>query len=217
MVNWSNVAAEHRPAYYRWHGEEHMIGRLTIPGYRRGRRFAAVAASRDFLVLYEVADLAVVTGKDYLAKANNPSPLTRATTQYVKDSARALALVRLSLGIGQGGFVLTLRFDVQPGRESDLDRFVREQVREAASTTGVVGAHFCVADMAASQMVPVERQGRPTAIPAWMVLLEGIGVQTLETAADRGFTASLLGKHGAQAALDRDTYAHQITVGRAPE
>ena len=214
MVNWSNVAAEHRPAYYRWHGEEHMVGRLSIPGYRRGRRFAAVAASRDFLVLYEVDDIAVISGADYLAKANNPSALTRATTQHVRDSARALALVRLSLGIGQGGFMLTLRFDARSGSETELERFACNALREAANMPGVVGAHFCVADMAASQMVPVERQGRPTTIPRWMVLLEGITVETLEAAADRYFTRSLLSEHGAQPSIERDTYAHQITVAK---
>jgi len=40
MVNWSNVAVEHRPAYYRWHGCEHMVGRLAIPGYRRRQEIA---------------------------------------------------------------------------------------------------------------------------------------------------------------------------------
>ena len=215
MINWSNVAAEHRPAYYHWHGDEHMVGRLAIPGYRRGRRFLAVAASRDFLVLYEVDDIAVVTGKDYLAKANNPSALTRATTQYVKDSVRALARVRLSFGTGQGGFMLTLRFDVQSGRAADLDRFACDKLREAAAMPGVVGAHFCIADMAASQMVPVERQGRPTAIPAWMLLLEGITVEALQAAADQHFSSDSLCAHGAGAFIERDVYAHQITVSAA--
>ena len=214
MVNWSNVAAQHRSAYYHWHGTEHMVGRLAIPGYRRGRRFAAVAASRDFLVLYEVDDIAVITGRSYLDKANNPSALTQATTQYVTDSARALARVRLSLGIGQGGLMLTLRFDAEAQVASDLDRFVRDALHAAAQLPGIVGAHFCVADMAASRMVPREREGRPTTIPSWIVLLEGITHEAVEDAADRHFAATSLAQHGAQAAIERDLYAHQIAVSR---
>ena len=91
MINWSNVAAENRPAYYEWHSREHMVGRVGIPGYLCGRRFMAARASRDFLVLYEVEDLAVLTGSDYLAKANNPSPLTQHTTKLISNSVRALA------------------------------------------------------------------------------------------------------------------------------
>jgi hypothetical protein len=215
MVNWSNEAAQHRPAYYHWHGNEHMVGRLTIPGYRRGRRFAAVAASRDFLVLYEVDDIAVITGKGYLEKANNPSPLTQATTPYVTDSARALARVRLSLGIGQGGFMLTLRFDAAAQGATFLDEFVRAALRAAAQLPGVVGAHFCVADTPASRMVPRERQGRPTTIPAWVVLLEGITPEAVEEAANRHFAPASFVEHGATGSVERDLYALQIAVSNA--
>src|SRR5262249_27339955 len=104
MINWSDVAPEHRPAYYEWHSREHMVGRVTIPGYQRGRRYLAAQAQRDFLVMYEVDDLAVVTGADYLAKANKPSPLTQRTTQYVRNAVRGLALVKVSFGIGTGGY-----------------------------------------------------------------------------------------------------------------
>jgi len=214
MINWSNVAPGHRSAYYHWHGNEHMVGRLAISGYRRGRRFIAVDARRDFLVLYEVDDIGVVTGPDYLAKANNPSPLTRATTPYIRDSARALAEVRLSLGIGQGGFVLTLRFDAQSGKQGALERHIRESLEPAARMPGIVGAHFCVADMQASLMVPVERQGRPTSVPPWIVVLEGITLEALVQATDGHFPARALIEHGAQSAIECDTYAHQITVCR---
>ena len=66
--------------------------------------------SRNFLVLYEVDDLSVMVSKNYMDKANNPSPLTRSTTEVRQNSARALARVKLSLGCGQGGFMLTLHF-----------------------------------------------------------------------------------------------------------
>jgi hypothetical protein len=94
MINWSDVAPEHRQAYYEWHGREHMVGRVAIPGFRRGRRYIAAQASRDFLVCYEVEDVAVLTSKAYLDKANTPSPLTRRTTPYVRNSTRGLAHVR---------------------------------------------------------------------------------------------------------------------------
>jgi hypothetical protein len=54
MVNWSDVAPEHRHAYYEWHCREHMVGRVALPGFIRGRRYIAARASRDFLVCYEV-------------------------------------------------------------------------------------------------------------------------------------------------------------------
>ena len=46
MVNWSDVAPENRHAYYEWHSCEHMLGRVALPGFVRGRRYIAAQASR---------------------------------------------------------------------------------------------------------------------------------------------------------------------------
>ena len=99
MINWTNAAPEDRERYDAWQSHEHTPGRLAIPGFLRGRRYIAVSpetANRQFLTLYEVKTLEVLTSDAYLAKANNPSPLTRATTPVVRDSVRGLARVLAS-------------------------------------------------------------------------------------------------------------------------
>ena len=215
MINWSDVAPEHRSAYYEWHSREHMVGRVAIPGYQRGRRYLAVEAERDFLVLYEVDDLAVVTGPDYLAKANKPSPLTQRTAQFVKNAVRGLARVRASFGIGTGGYALTLRFDPRAGAESALDRYLTgDALPRIAERADIAGAHFLVADRAASSFVPVERQGRTTDIPNWIVVLEGVSLDAVNGACDAHLAAAALHRHGCADAIARDTYGLQVTVPR---
>jgi hypothetical protein len=215
MINWSDVAPEHRPAYYEWHSREHMVGRVAIPGYQRGRRYLAAQAQRDFLVLYEVDDLSVVTGPDYLAKANQPSALTLRTTPFVRNSVRGLARVKASLGIGTGGCALTLRFDPLDGVEDGLGRYLIETALPAiAARPDIVGAHFFIADPAASSMVPVERQGRPTVIPNWIVLIEGVSLDAVSSACDARLDAPLLQEHGCASAIERDTYTLQLMVAR---
>jgi hypothetical protein len=215
MINWSDVAPEHRPAYYEWHSREHMVGRVAIPGYQRGRRYLAVEAERDFLVLYEVDDLAVVTGPDYMAKANKPSPLTLRTTPFVKNAVRGLAAVRVSLGIGTGGYALTLRFDPRAGCEDTLAAWLTAgALPRVVDRPDITGAHFLVADPAASAIVPVERQGRPTDIPNWIVLLEGVSVDAVKGACDACLAPETLVRQGAGNAIARDTYALQLTVPR---
>src|SRR5687767_14057909 len=173
MVNWSDVAPEHRHAYYDWHCREHMIGRVALPGFIRGRRCIAAKANRDFLVWYEVESVDVLKSKAYLDKANAPSELTRRTTPFIKGSSRALARVRHSLGVGTGGCVLTLRFDARPSSDAGLEHHLASTALPAiAAIPEITGAHLCVADMEASTIVPVERQGRPTQIPRWIVLVE---------------------------------------------
>jgi hypothetical protein len=213
MVNWSNVAPEHRHAYYDWHSREHMVGRVAIPGFIRGRRYIAAQASRDFLVCYEVQDIGVLTSKAYFDKANAPSELTRRTTPFVKNASRALAAVRHTLGIGTGGCALTLRFDAKPGEEARLERhLVAEALPPLAEIAEITGAHLCIADVAASSVVPVERQGRPTTVPRWIVIVEGVTCDAVNAACDAHLGA--LDRHGCALPIERDTYRLQIMVTR---
>ena len=211
MINWSDVAPEHRHAYYEWHCREHMVGRVALPGFLRGRRYIAAQASRDFLVCYEVENVGVLTSKAYLDKANAPSELTRRTTPYVKNSSRALARVRHTLGIGVGGCALTLRFDATPGADARLEQhLISQALPPLADIPEITGAHFCLADMEASAIVPVERQGRPTTVPRWIVIVEGVTLEAVNAACDAHLSA--LGQNGCAGPIERDTYTLQIMV-----
>ncbi len=211
MVNWSDVTPEHRHAYYEWHCREHMVGRVALPGFIRGRRYIAAQASRDFLVCYEVEDIGVLTSKAYLEKANAPSELTRRTTPFVRNASRALAAVRHTLGVGVGGCALTLRFDAEPGQEARLARhIVEEALPPLGGIAEITGAHFCVADLEASAIVPVERQGRPTSVPRWIVIVEGVSLEAVEAACDAQLQS--LAQHGCTGPVQRDTYRLQIMV-----
>jgi len=212
MINWTNVAPQHRPAYEAWQCGEHMPGRVAILGFLRGRRYFGAQAERQFLTLYEVTDLSVLTGADYMAKANSPSPLTRQTTPFVRDSVRGLSRVRASFGEGMGGAALTLRFDPQPAREAELERFlINEALPACAQRYDILGAHFIVADQQASDMKPVERQGRPTQYPNWVVVLEGFSVGAVIATGESLLADAQLAAHGSAAAITRESYTLLFT------
>jgi len=213
MINWSDVASEHRHAYYEWHSREHMVGRVSLSGFCRGRRYVADDARRDFLILYEVQDVDVLRGDEYLAKANAPSALTQRTTPFVKNAIRGLARVRATYGIGTGGCALTLRFSARAGAEDALGRYLGEEaLRPLAEIPEITGAHWLVADKEVSSIVPVERQGRPTAIPDWIVVLEGVTFDALREAAASALSDERLIERGAAGPIERDTYSLQIMV-----
>jgi hypothetical protein len=220
MANWCDVAEADRPDYYHWHGTEHMVGRVAIPGFRRGRRYIALEADRDFFNFYEVEDLDVLTGTGYRSRANDPSPLTRATTPRIRNSVRALARLRLTLGSGEGGVMLTLRpdpgHDPGPAAAGDLLRFLGEEaLPQAAGMPGIAGAHLGVADPAASAVVSVERRGRPTSVPSWFVMIEGISTEALAAAAGGPLAALRLAQYRTPGPVVRGTYQLQLTVSRA--
>jgi len=213
MINWSDVAPEHRTAYDAWHCHEHSVGRVAIPGFLRGRRYIAAKASRDFLTMYEAEDFSVLTGAAYVAKVNSPSALTRATTHVLKNAVRGLSHVRASFGDATGGCALTLRFDPVAGREPELERFLAsDALPRIAKRPDIAGAHLIIADQAASAVTPVERQGRPTMIPNWIVLLEGFTLDAVNTAADAELGDAALTAHGCAPDIARDTYRLQFLV-----
>jgi hypothetical protein len=213
MINWSDVAPEHRHAYYEWHSREHMVGRVSLSGFCRGRRYIAVAARRDFLVLYEVQDVDVLAGEEYLTKANAPSALTRRTTPFVKNAIRGLARVRATHGIGTGGVALTLRFSPRAGAQDEIGRYLADDaLPQLARVAEITGAHWLVADRDVSSIVPVERQGRPTAIPDWIVVVEAVSAEALDAASAAALSEPRLLAHGAAAPIERDSYRLQIMV-----
>ncbi len=215
MINWNNVAPENRPAYDAWHCHEHMAGRLTIPGFLRGRRYIAAVPDqvRSFLTMYEVENLEVLTSDAYFAKANSPSPLTQRTSPVVRDAVRGLSRVRASMGPAMGGMALTLRFDPQPGHEAALEKFLTQSaLPQIAQRVDIAGVHLMVADKAASAVVPVERHNRPTQIPNWIVMIEGFTLAAIHNAGKTVLPDSVLVANGCTGMIERDSYALQFTL-----
>jgi hypothetical protein len=162
-----------------------------------------------------VDELSVLTGAAYLAKANAPSALTRRTTPFVKNSVRGLSRVKASFGIGTGGCALTLRFGPADGRDGELAGYLTQvALPRAVERPDIVGAHLLVADAAASTMVPVERQGRPTIIPNWIVLVEGVSLDAVNGVGDTLLVEAALRQHGCTDSIELDTYSLQIMVLR---
>jgi hypothetical protein len=117
-----------------------------------------------------------------------------------------------SLGIGTGGYALTLRFDPADGAADRLNRYLDDAFVRLAAIPEIVGVHLIVADKSASTIVPAERKGRPTVVPNWIIVLEGISIEALEAACDAHLAQEALRAQGCARAAERETYSLQIMV-----
>ena len=45
---WHDLLPEARDDFHQWHNREHMPERVGIPGFRRGRRYVAVASTPEY-------------------------------------------------------------------------------------------------------------------------------------------------------------------------
>jgi hypothetical protein len=119
---WNDISEAGRAEFYAWHLHEHMPERVGIPGFLRGRRYRAADAATqpEFFTLYETSSFQVLQGSDYLARLNDPTDWTRAATAHFQTTTRSLTRVVASHGVGSGGAMLTVRFDIADEAVDDL-------------------------------------------------------------------------------------------------
>jgi hypothetical protein len=184
---WHGLMPDALEDFYEWHNREHMPERVAIAGFRRGRRYLALRGSPPFFNLYEVDDPGVLGGADYLARLNAPTPWTRRVVASFRDVARALCDVAHSDGVGEGGFMLTLRFDIPAAQRVRAIESLRGRLLPPlAQRAGIAGVHLCIADERVSRIETAERQARAgaTEVPTWIVLIEGTSAAFVERAGD---------------------------------
>jgi hypothetical protein len=216
---WNDIEPGGRANFYEWHNREHMPERVGIPGFRRGRRYIGRDARPEFFTLYETDSPETLAGTDYLTRLNNPTPWTRRSVMAFRNVSRSLCRVALSLGVGQGGAIVTWRYDVAEGREEEQRRLLAHGILPAlADRPGVAGVHLCLADRAASGIETEEKRGRAKAlVPNWVILVEGASdVALLEAACQAALPAEALLAAGAVAPIERGLYQLQYSRCKTP-
>ena len=172
---WHDIAPEGRSEFYAWHGREHMPERTGIPGFLRGRRYVAIDGQPEFFNLYETDSLRTITGPDYLARLNRPTPWTVSTVRHFRGVARALCEVAASFGEGQGGLIATFRYAIEDQRAAEHRRRMSQVALPGlADAAGIAGCHLLIADDVASAVETAERKVRAekNLVPRWIVLVE---------------------------------------------
>ena len=212
---WHDPAPEARAEYYEWHNREHMAERVGIRGFLRGRRYAAIDGKPEFFTLYEAESLDVLTGPDYTARLNNPTPLTRRVAPLIRNNVRSLCRVELSLGAGQGGLVMTWRYDAAPGRADEQRRLLDRLLPPLAGRPGITGVHLCLGDQDASAVQTEEKKSRPqkALTPNWVILVEGAGDRAMLEEACGEMRIDALLAAGALEPIERGLYQLQYNPG----
>jgi hypothetical protein len=173
---WHDLLPEARDDFHQWHNREHMPERVGIPGFRRGRRYVAIAGTPEYFNLYEADSAEVLGGQDYLNRLNAPTEWTRQVVPSFRNVSRSICRVVYSHGVGQGAFMLTLRFDVGQSDRSRVVKALRQLLLPPlCDNRGIAGVHLCLADESISKVETAEKKARAdtTQVPTWIILIEG--------------------------------------------
>jgi hypothetical protein len=63
----ADIDPEDEDEFNRWYNQEHLPGRLSVPGFVSGRRYRAIDGSPKYLALYELESSEVLNSKEYRA------------------------------------------------------------------------------------------------------------------------------------------------------
>jgi len=173
---WHDLLPEARDDFHQWHNREHMPERVGIPGFRRGRRYVAIAGTPEYFNLYEADSAEVLGGQDYLNRLNAPTEWTRHVVPSFRNVSRSICRVVYTHGVGQGAFMLTLRFDVAQSDRSRVVKALRQRLLPPlCDNKGIAGVHLCLADESISKVETAEKKARAdtTQVPTWIILIEG--------------------------------------------
>lgn len=115
LAIWNDCRAGREAEFEHWYQSEHLLERLAVPGFLLARRYEAVAGSPRYFACYATQSPEVLTSAPYLARLNDPTPMTqRVMKEMFIDMTRALCRRAARRGHGRGAFAVTARFENEP-------------------------------------------------------------------------------------------------------
>lgn len=166
-----DVDAEVIDEHDRWHTQEHLPERLSLPGFLRGTRWTAITEAPRYMVLYEVASLQTLASEAYLTRLNNPTPWTARMMPHYRGMTRGLCKVMGSFGYGQGGSAVLFRFTPEKSSATKLQRWLLDEVLPGVPRMpGFASAHLLQGAQAAAMTSEQRIRGADRGVDSAMVV-----------------------------------------------
>src|ERR1700689_1276769 len=124
-----------------WFQGEHLVERLSVPGFVFGRRHKALSGSPGYFNFYMVETPEVLPSKPYLERLDHPTPLTRTIMSEVFGNMNRTVCRRTARrGHFRGAFVAAARFNQKPDETALMGTLDKLTV-----STAVAGGEIWVA------------------------------------------------------------------------
>ena len=112
MAIWSDVAPGDSAFYHDWLLKEHFQERVSVPGFISARVFRRLAGQDfQFFIIYETESPEVLASAAYVARLNDPTPMTQKVMPKLRNFVRGAGRVVQSSGVCGGGAAKVMRFN----------------------------------------------------------------------------------------------------------
>src|SRR5580692_11766827 len=133
-----------------WFQGEHLIERLSVPGFWYGRRHRAISGSCGYFNFYLVETPDVLTSKPYLERLDHPTPMTHTIMSEVFTNMNRTVCRRTERrGSFRGAYVVTARFSQAPDEAAIAGALIVETLyeKDAAAVGAELAKQFPQADI----------------------------------------------------------------------
>jgi len=113
LALWHDSAPGHEAAFEEWYQTEHLVERLSIPGFLRGRRYEAVTGAPAYFTCYEVTEPDLLFTDTYRSHTAEPTALTQQMMRSgaVKDMSRTVCRIAHRFGHFHGAYTAIIVLD----------------------------------------------------------------------------------------------------------
>ena len=127
MAFWADIDPDYEPRFLEWHNCEHMPERVSVPGFREGRRYRDLGGSPRYLMMYFTENAGVLGSGAYTERLNHPTPWTRESLGHFRNPMRNVYSVLAERGRTsprESPYLISISFDIAP----DADARIRSSI-----------------------------------------------------------------------------------------
>ena len=214
LAIWNGIADGAAADFEAWHIGEHIPERVGVPGFLRGRRYVGVDGHPAYFNFYETESTMTLVSTAYHARLNDPTPWTRRVVARFTDTIRTVCTVASSLGVGEGAWIETLRFQTVLAPDELRHRLGSGVLTAAAAESGVVGVHLLRGEEGLSGADTTEKslRGRPDRVAAWVLLIEAVEASHLQRLRAGNVSEAALRGGGVTGEIERGLYRLQFAL-----
>lgn len=145
LLIWSDIPTDREAEFNDWYDREHLRERVEVPGFIRGRRFAAISAAPKYLALYEAQSAEVMRSEAYLRLKRTRDAHSMQFIPFFRNTIKATCDIVSHAGAGEGALLVLLPITVDSERLNAFrDWNLKTFLGELVQSTGVMAATYAV-------------------------------------------------------------------------
>ena len=212
LAMWWDMAPETRADFEDWHAHEHLPERLSIPGFRRGTRWASAEGKEGMFVMYELESYEVLSSQHYTARLNAPTPWSTRMMPHHRNMVRSQCRVLESRGGSVARQALTVRLSPAEGREQGLRAALKSLIASLAMQPGLAGAHLLRHETPAMAATTEQKIRGADKAADWVLVVCAYDAAVLGAAMAAQLSPSALAQLGAAPQQVREVFSLQQSV-----